>query len=386
MEPVLHLATDEFVPPAVRADQPGIWKYRDFFGVDEGVEPISLGEGDTPIVRTESLADVFGLRRLDLKMESANPTWSHKDRLASVGISVAKSQGYEGVILASSGNQGAAAAAYCARAGLPCIVLVTADTPPMMLTLLQAYGAAVVSVPEAVDRWTVMEAALRSNNWYPLSGFTSPPVGSNRSAVGGYASLAVEIFLQSGGDVPDVIVVPTSHADTIAGMWRGFKHLQQSHGLKALPRMMAVEPFGSLEKSLAAGSDVALEGRGGETRAFSIAGRMGTAQGLRAIRESRGAAIAVDDDAMLDAYRDLGTREGVFAEPSAAMGVAGVRELRRRGEISSDESVLALITSTGMKDPGYFAETASSVPAIAPSIEQFASVMSTSYGLDVRVN
>jgi threonine synthase len=363
----------------VRNDQPGIWRFRGLLPVEEHVVPVSLGEGNTPLITAGRFGQSLGAPAIFFKLESANPTWSHKDRLASLGVSIALSQGAEAVILASSGNQGAAAAAYCARAGLPCIVLTTAEIPPVMKLMIQSYGGMVVLVPTADDRRTVMVESLEQENWFPLSGYADPPLGSHPAAVGAYSSIAFELFEQSNGRLPDSVVVPTAHGDTLAGMWSGFRLLKDLFQLDTLPRLIAVEPFGSLERTVEAGAETPLPGQDGSTRATSIAARVSTPQALAAVRESGGTGVRIDDEEMRVAHLQL-AREGLFVEPSSAMAAAALPTLLAREIIGADERTVVLISSSGLKDPGYAADSARTSASISADPGQLLAALRRSYG------
>lgn len=359
-------------------DQPGIWRYRNHFPVDPTVVPVSLGEGGTPLIRAARFGSWAGLERVSFKVESANPTWSHKDRLASLGVSAARADGAELVVVGSSGNQGAAAAAYCARAGLRCLVLTTSSIPPLMKLMIQSFGAMLVVVPTAADRGALIAQLLVEETWFPLSGYVDPPVGSNTAAIPAYRSLAFEMFEQTGGNLPDVVVIPTSHGDTLAGMWAGFVHLQETLGLGSLPRLVAVEPFGSLQRTLEAGADVPLVGREGTTRAFSIGGRVSTPQALATVRASGGDAIQVDDEDMRVAHTRL-AHEGLLVEPSSAMAAAALPALREREIVRADEHVVVLVSSGGLKDPDYAAENLTDVPSVGADLGELRAALRTHY-------
>ena len=371
-------ASSERWSSLVDPDQPGIWRYRRLLPVDPTVTPVSLGEGNTPLIPAGRFGEALGLSSLSLKLESSNPTWSHKDRLASLGVSVAAARGAEAVIVGSSGNQGAAAAAYCARAGLPCIVLTTAEIPPLMKLMIQSYGGMIVVVPTAADRGVLVEKSLATENWFPLSGYVQPPVGSHPAAIPAYASIAYELFEQTGGQLPDAVVVPTSHGDTIAGMWSGFQRLQELFPLEHLPRLIAVEPFGSLERTLAEDAAQPLPGWEGTTRAISIGGRVSTPQALATVRASGGTGVGISDGAMRDAHRALG-REGLLVEPSSAMAAAALPALLHRGLLRPDERTVVLLSSSGLKDPEYATEFLDEVPSIAPELDDLYGALRASY-------
>ncbi|MCW2639275.1 MAG: threonine synthase [Dactylosporangium sp.] len=206
------------------ASRPGIFRYRDLLPVGAGTEPVSLDEGGTPLLRLSRVGSEVGLPELYLKDESRNPTWSYKDRLAAVGVTKAREVGAEVVVVSSTGNHGAATAAYAAAAGLRCVVLTLESVPLTMKVLMQSYGAHVVALRSGPDRWLLMREAIRAHGWVPLSGFVNPPAGSNPFGLDGYKTMAYEI-VESLGRAPDVVVTPVAYGDGIAGMHRGFADL-----------------------------------------------------------------------------------------------------------------------------------------------------------------
>src|SRR5262249_45904751 len=154
---------------------------------------VSLGEGDTPLVETPALASWLGVRSVLVKDESQNPTWSYKDRLAAVAVTKAAVLGKDTVVVASSGNHGAAVAAYAAAAGIRCVVLSPRAVPSTMSTLLRIYGSELYLVETAADRWQVMAEGVRQLGWFPISGYQAPPVGSVPFGIEAYKTIAYEI-------------------------------------------------------------------------------------------------------------------------------------------------------------------------------------------------
>ena len=178
-----------------RRSAAGIFRFQPLLPVEKtGV--ISLGEGDTALIPLTGLGADLDMHELYLKDESRNPTWSYKDRLAAVAVTKAAQQGRSTVIVSSTGNHGAAVAAYAAKAGMQCIVLTLESVPEAMKTLIQSYGAKVFAFKEPTQRWTVMRQAVAERGWVPMSGFVSPPSGSNPYGVEGYKSIAYELYEQ----------------------------------------------------------------------------------------------------------------------------------------------------------------------------------------------
>ncbi len=347
--------------------QPGLFRYRDLLPIDPRTEPVSLHEGGTPLIPAPALAERIGAARLLVKDETRNPTWSYKDRLAAVAVTKAVEVGSDTVVVASTGNHGAAVAAYAARAGLRCVVLTLASVPPTMKTLMQVYGAHVVALRTGPQRWELMAQLVAERGWLPMSGHADPPVGSNPYGVDGYKTIAYEIAEQLP-DVPDVVVVPVAYADGLAGIGRGFADLHALGVINRRPRLVAAEAFGAHADALANDAERAGPVPAGPSVAFSIASPVGTYQGLAALRASGGRAIAVpDDDTVLAAQAEIGRATGLYLEASAAIGLPALDRLAASGELRPEETVVMVATSSGLKDPAATAARLPEVPVIDPT-------------------
>jgi threonine synthase len=241
--------------PAVVTKRPtNMWRYKEFFPVDDEHQ-VSLGEGMTPLLHAPRLGRRLGLDQLYIKDESRNPTWSFKDRLACIAVSVAKKLGAPAVVSSSTGNAGASVAAYAAKAGLPCVVFTATGAVGPLVTQMRVYGATVVAVANKADRWPLMQHAVREFGWFPTSPFFGPVVGSNPYGIEGYKTLAYEIAEQMDWQVPDCCVLPVCYGDALIGMWRGFEDMLALGWIDRMPRMMAAEIYGSLGAALHDGGD-----------------------------------------------------------------------------------------------------------------------------------
>jgi threonine synthase len=290
--------------------------------------------------------------RLSAKDESRNPTWSFKDRLACVAVSVAKKMDASAIVSSSTGNAGAAAAAYAAKAGLPCIVFTTKGAVGPLLTQMRVYGATVVAVENKADRWVLMQHAVRELGWFPTSPFFAPVVGSNPYGIEGYKTLAYELAEQMDWQVPDCCVLPVTYGDALMGMWRGFADLQALGWIKRKPRMMAAEIYGSLGKALHDGVDALPDmPLTHDTVAKSTSATRSTYQALSVIRASGGAAATIGNDAIMSWQRKLASEEGLYVEPASAAALAAVSTFRGEGRIQPGESVAVVLTAGGLKDP-----------------------------------
>ncbi len=354
--------------PPVDPGEPGLFRYRALLPLAADTAPVSLGEGGTPVVELPRLAASAGLRRVWVKDESRNPTWSYKDRLAAVATTKAVEVGAETVVVASTGNHGAAVAAYAARAGLRCVVLTIASVPMTMKTLMQAYGAEVVALPRPADRWHLMRELVAARGWMAMSGYADPPAGSHPYGVDGYKTIAYELVDQLP-EPPDVVVVPVAYGDGLAGIARGFADLAALGVLARVPRLLAAEPFGPLAEALAVGADTAGPVPVRPSVAFSTATPYGTRQSLAALRDSGGAAVATpDDDEIMATQLELARGAGIYLEASSVTAAVALRSAAATGLVGPDETAVLIGTSSGLKDVGATAARLGAVPVIEPSI------------------
>lgn len=350
-------------------DQPGIFRHRSLLPLHNATPAVSLQEGRTPLIPIERLGAQLGAPRLWIKDESRNPTWSYKDRLAAVAVTKAREVGTDTVVVSSTGNHGAAVAAYAAAAGLRCVALTVATVPLTMKVLMQAYGASVAACRTGPERWTVMAEAVEQRGWMPMSGFHDPPSGSNPFGVDGYKTIAYELAEQLPA-IPDVVVVPAAYGDGLAGILRGFEDLVLQGRASQVPRLVAAEPLGPYADALERGLETSGRVPGGPSVAFSTATPIGTYQGLHALRRSGGTAVPVpDDDEVLDAQSLAARTEGLYLEAASALALAVVRRLVVDGAVGREERVVVIGTSTGLKDIGATATRLPAVPVIDPTLD-----------------
>ncbi|MNB69874.1 Threonine synthase [compost metagenome] len=333
--------------------EPGIWKYRELLPVPPGTEPVTLGEGNTPLLEARRLLAQEGGQRLLLKMESSNPTLAFKDRALAVALTAARTMGLTEAVCASTGNTGVAAAAYAARAGLPCTIYVPENTPPEKLSAMTAYGARLRCVQGHFGdayRAAGEEAKLRG-------AFNLTSTYLNPYAIEGNKTLAYEI-MASLGEPPDWIAVPIGAGPLLWACYKGFRELQLAGYTTKLPRMIGVQAAGCapIVRAYERGELEVSPWEGGfYTAASGIADPLTTypADGTRtlsAIRVSGGSAVAVEDRELLAFRRLLAEREGVLAEISSVASVAALAALYREGRISGQETAVAVVTGHGLKD------------------------------------
>jgi threonine synthase len=303
---------------------------------------LTMAEGGTALIPAPELAAWAGLNgELFIKDESRNPIWSHKDRFNLCSISVAVATRAAGVVLSSSGNHGASAAAYAARAGLPCIVLVSRDTPPAVQSFVQAYGAAVLAVPSAGSQ--ILNRQIVERLGYHFA--------HHSWGCEGYKTLAYEVIGQLGGRVPAAVFIPTSNAQLLFGVWKGFRELRELGVVASTPMMVACEPatraahFQAYETKQ---DHVEIVER--PTIAYALGSSESSTLGMLALRQSSGIAVSLLDDETQAAQVAL-ARRGIWQEASGAISLAGLRQLVTAGR-HIDGPVVCVTCSSGFKDLG----------------------------------
>jgi threonine synthase len=329
---------------------------------------VSRGEGDTPLVRCPRLGARLGVPALFVKNEGANPTWSWKDRLAAVGVTAARACGASVVTAASSGNQAVAVTAYAGAAGLRSVIATSGDPSLAFRVLMQVYGGVAVATPTVEDRWTLVGRGVRERGWFALSGYVWPPIGSQPLAVEGYKTLAYELAEAFAWDARMTVCVPTAYGDALAGIWRGFQDLRRLGWITGTPRLVAVEVGGSLTEAMRQESDQVVVRPRPTSRALSIATPVSTPRALRAVRESGGAAVTVDDGTLVKLQAWLAQEEGIYAELGSVAAVAGAAELRARDLVELEGPIVAVLSSAGLKDVSAAAERLPPLPRIPPDL------------------
>lgn len=320
---------------------PGIVNaYPDRIRVPAGAAVVTLGEGGTPLVAAPHLSELTGSRVL-LKVEGANPTGSFKDRGMTVAMTYALAEGNKAVICASTGNTSASAAAYAARAGLTCAVLVPRGKISLgKLAQAVVHGARILQVDGNFD--DCLELARKTAADHPVALVNSV----NPVRIEGQKSAAFEICDVLGG-APDVHCLPVGNAGNITAYWRGYREYANAGVVSSTPRMFGFQAAGAAP--LVHGAPVS------DPETIATAIRIGSpaswAGAVGARDESDGLIDAVTDERILAAYRLLASREGVFVEPASAASVAGLLAVAQDGRLPKGSVVVCTVTGHGLKDP-----------------------------------
>lgn len=328
----------------------GMWRWAELLPVRSPEQQITLGEGDTPLLKLYRSGGQLGLNRLYLKDEGANPTGSFKARGMAAAIARARELGMRKVIVPTAGNAGGAMAAYAARAGLQACVIMPQDTPRANRVECEMTGAEVVQMAGLIsDAGKIAARRAQEEGWFDVSTFKEP------YRVEGKKVMGYELAEAFGWRLPEVIVYPTGGGTGLVGMAKAFDELEALGWLEdnRRPRLVAVQAAGCapVVKAFESGAADCEFWEGAQTVASglrvpkSFAGR----QILRDLHRSQGTAIAVDDALILAAQRRLAQVEGIFAAPESAATIAAAEILRARGWIDPDENVVCFNTGTGLK-------------------------------------
>ena len=328
------------------AREKSLWRYREVLPLPSDVEPVSLGEGGTPLLRAQSLDQDVDLW---IKDESLNPTQSFKARGMSVAVSMAKYLGATKLAVPSAGNAGGALAAYTARAGVEAHVFMPRDTPRANLVECCELGAHVTLIDGLITDCAAEIARRKATEgWFEMSTLKEP------YRLEGKKTLGYELAEQLNWQLPDVILYPTGGGTGLIGMWKAFDEMETLRWLgKKRPRMFAVQAAGCapIVRAFESGEKTAAELADAHTIASGL--RVPKAIGdfliLKTLRDSNGGAIAVDDEEMIRAAREVGANEGLFVCPEGAACVAALKLLRRARKIASGERVVVFNTGSGIK-------------------------------------
>ncbi|MDI7269088.1 MAG: threonine synthase, partial [Myxococcota bacterium] len=322
----------------------------------------------SPLIRAERLGAAVGVPRLWIKDDTGLPTGSLKDRASALVVAKAVEYGRSTVTTASTGNAAVAMAAMCAAAGLRAVIFCPASAPPAKLAQMLAFGATVLPVDGTYDdAYALSIEATREFGWYNRS------TAYNPFTIEGKKTVAFEIREQIGRDAPDAVVIPTGDGVILAGVHKGFADLRDMGLVTRMPRLIAAQAEGSAAIRLSLsepGDDVrALDEARTPADSIRVAIPAAGRWAKRAIRETSGAAVTVSDDEILRAIGLLGSTTGVFAEPASAAAIAAVVKGAAVGAIGRDETVVALVTGTGLKDVAAAMRIAATPRPIEPTID-----------------
>jgi threonine synthase len=351
-------------------DLPGVWAWFDLLPVRDRRAVVSLGEGNTPLLAAPRLGASIGVGTLLLKDETRNPTGSFKDRMLAVGISRAIELGKRVVAVQSSGNVGAAAAAYAARAGLDAKIFVPRTAPPEKILQAQMYGAEVFRIDHdsPSDIFELLQWACDEFGWY----LVSTAAIYNPFTLEGAKTIAYEIAESLAFDLPEWMIVPVGGGGNIGTVWRGFLDLRALGLVSRLPRLVGVQAAGcapfvdAIRLDRTAQEALATRWPVMDTVAGAIADDVvfDAHVALPAVRDSGGTAVAVPDAETLAMEAALAKTEGLFVEPAAATTLAALKRLVGDGVVGPADRVVCLMSGTGLKDAGVASRLVSAAATI----------------------
>ena len=344
----LAAASRTLTREALATREKSLWRYRAVLPLPDNVEPISLGEGGTPLLRASGSCRTNDTN-LWIKDESLNPTQSFKARGMSVAVSMAKYLGATKLAAPSAGNAGGALAAYAARAGLEAHIFMPSDTPRANVIECRELGAHVTLIDGLItDCGAEIARRKAKDGWFDMSTLKEP------YRVEGKKTLGYELAEQCEWQLPDVILYPTGGGTGLIGMWKAFNEMEALGWIGGKrPRMFAVQAVGCapIVRAFEAGDKTAAEIPGARTLAAGL--RVPKAIGdfliLNILRQSNGGAVAVADEEMIHAALEVGSKEGLFVCPEGAACFAGLTSLRSAGKIASGERVIIFNTGSGIK-------------------------------------
>ena len=334
-------------------------RYRDYLPVGEKTPLITLGEGQTPLVKSRSLGAELGCDELYFKLEGCNPTGSFKDRGMVLAVAKAMESGSKSIVCASTGNTSASAAAYGARCGLKTVVLIPkGNVASGKLSQAVVHGAQIIVIDGNFD--DALKLVKEISQSYPISLVNS----LNPYRLEGQKTAAFEV-VDHLGEAPDYLFIPVGNAGNISAYWKGFKEYKNLGKSLKLPQLMGFQAEGSAP--IVRGDVVSNP----ETIATAI--RIGNpaswALAVAARDESNGNIDMVSDNEILESYKLMATKEGIFCEPASAAPVAGLRKAVRSGLNLKGSRVVCVITGTGLKEPELAAKETAPVPKeISPTI------------------
>ncbi|MBM4760734.1 threonine synthase [Bacillus sp. B15-48] len=335
-----------------------IEEYKEYLPITEKTPMVTLNEGNTPLIRLDQLSTELGID-LYVKTEGTNPTGSFKDRGMVMAVAKAKEEGAETVICASTGNTSAAAAAYAARAGMRCIVVIP-EGKIAMGKLAQAvmYGAEIISIEGNFDDALKMVRNISETEPVALVNSVNP------YRLEGQKTAAFEICDQLGG-APDILAIPVGNAGNISAYWKGFKEYNEAKGT-GLPKMFGFEAAGAAaivhDRIFENPETIATAIRIGNPASWHLA--------VNARDESAGIIDEVTDEEILTAYKKIAVTEGVFAEPGSCASLAGIFKSIKNGKIPQGSKVVAILTGNGLKDPSTAIDCNEIKPVLLPNDEE----------------
>lgn len=354
---------------SIESGPPNLWRYKDLLPV-EGENLVNLGTGFTPLIKAERLGKRLGLRNLFIKNDTANPTWSFKDRVVSVAVTKAIEFGFDTVACASTGNLGNAVAAHAAHTGLKCFIFIPADLELGKVIGSLIYNPTLVAVKGNYDEVNRLCAEIASTmNW----GFVN--INLRPYYAEGSKTLGFEVVEQLGWKAPDHIVVPMASGSLLTKVWKALKELHRLGLIDDLPtKVHGAQPEGCspIVRALKENAEFVRPVKPNTiVKSLAIGNPADGIYALQAMRESGGFAEAATDEEVIEGIKLLAETEGIFTETAGGVTVAVLKKLVEQGIIGSDETVVALITGCGLKTQEVVSDKVAQPIVIEPNLKAF---------------
>jgi threonine synthase len=330
---------------------PGMYRFRELLPLSADEEPVTLGEGGTPLLALPRLAAHLGLRHLWAKDEGQNPTGTFKARGLGMAISRARTLGVKGLMIPSAGNAGGAAAVYGARAGIPVAVVVPRDTPEAAVAEAALAGARVFTVDGTIaDAGRLIATVASELGWFDLATLKEP------YRLEGKKTMGLELAEQLGWDAPDVLVYPTGGGTGLVGISKAYEELTAMGWVTAAPpRFIAVQAEGCAPLVRAwedkAETTTPIERPFTNAPGLRVPGPFAGRQMLRILRDTGGMPMGVSEQAIVEAQRLMAKVEGIWTAPEAAATLAALAQMKDEGQLSATTRVVLILTGAGIKYP-----------------------------------
>ena len=345
----------------------GMWKYTNFLPIDNFKNIAPLKVGGTPLYINKALAKELQIKDLFIKDDTVNPTASLKDRASALVVKIALDKGVKAITCASTGNAASSLAGICASVGLKCYIFVPKTAPKAKIIQLLIYGAEVFAVDGSYDdAFDLSVEATKKFGWYNRN------TGYNPFTIEGKKTVSLEIANQLSFNIPDKVFVPVGDGCIISGVYKGFYDLMKIGAIKKMPKLIAIQAKGSNAIYLAMKKGDKIERISPNTIADSISvGRPRNGEmAIFHIRASNGWVEVVSDEQILNAMSILAKRTGIFAEPAGATAFAGLLKVSVEKRLRSDETVVVLVTGSGLKDIDSAMKVVKQPHYIKPNIEE----------------
>ena len=345
----LDRAAETLTKESLKSRVASLWRYKEVLPVESDENIVSLGEGWTPLHKTERLGEKLGLSNLYIKDESLNPTASFKARGMSAAVSMAKELGVKKVAAPSAGNAAGALAAYAAKAGIEAFLFVPKDTPRACVVECEQLGANVTLVDGLItDCGKIVAERKDAEGWFDVSTLKEP------YRVEGKKTMGYELAEQMNWELPDVILYPTGGGTGLVGMWKAFDEMEKMGWISdKRPRMVSVQSLGCapIVRAFHEGLNHGAEIENAHTVASGL--RVPKAIGdfilLDILRKSGGTAVAVTDEELVADVKEIGAATGIFAAPEGGACLSALKKLIERGEVGKTERIVIFNTGSGLK-------------------------------------